>query len=327
MPADDLWDDRQRALDASFLQSSDWEIFHQSMGTKTHKLQDKDWSCLLIERPSKLGRYLFAPYGPTLKNPTALQAALQAAAELGRKEGAHWLRIEAGLGVLKDSELDRPRKAGGLKIVKAPKQIDPRLTRLLDLTQSEDELLAAISQGTRQRIRKGLKQPQLEYRTSDDPEDMPLFMTMLGTVAERNKAFFHSDEYFQKQAEALMPRGHMRLEIALHDGKPVACFVIHDYNGTATYTYAGSLPEARDLQASTLLMWHVITSAKARGMTTLDLFGVAPDDAPKSHPWYGFTSFKRQLGGRNVMRGETWDIPLHPRYKLYRAALKAGRWL
>lgn len=115
----------------------------------------------------------------------------------------------------------------------------------------------------------------------------------------------------------------MRLEFAgLKPGEPVAGCVIHDYNGVASYSYAASLPEARDLGAANVLIWQSMLNAKARGNKTFDFWGIAPPDAPENHPWQGFTAFKRSFGTRDVSFSGTWDIPLSPKYKIYRARTK-----
>lgn len=323
---DNSWDAHQQKLDASFLQSTAWEEFQQSLGHKVHKIDEADWSCLLIEQHSRTRRYLFAPYGPTLVSREILPEALKKIAEFGRQQKVHWVRIEPCLGLSTDSNFsDVLKKNTGTKVVKAHKQIDPLFTRILDLTPDEQNILATISSSTRSLIRKHTREPVLEFKTSTDPSDMQLLIDMLQTVSTRNNVFFHPKEYFLKEAELLMPRGEMRLEFALKDNQPIACIAMNDFNNVTTYTYAASLPEARQFSASALLLWQAIINAKDRGMTRLDLFGVAPDDASPSHPWYGFTAFKKKFDGVTVHRGQTLDIPLSPRYYLYRAAVKAIR--
>lgn len=325
-PLDDAsWDAKLQELDSSFLQSSAWAAFQESSGIQTYRLHGEGWACLLIEQASNLRQYLLAPYGPAVKDESALAGALLAIADFGRSKGAQWVRVEPTAGMSADSPLDY--ELTGIKAVNAPKQVNPRLTRLIDLSPGEDELLAGISSSTRSLIRQNAKEENLQFKTSTNPDDMQLFLEMIHTVSKRNRVNFHPDEYFLQQAKTLMPLGLMRLELALHDNKPVAAIVMHDFNGVSTYTYAASLPDARELNASALLLWHgAMLHSKAIGNTRLDLFGVAPDDAPSNHPWYGFSTFKRKFGGTVLRRGQTLDLPLKPAsYTAYRAALKARR--
>jgi lipid II:glycine glycyltransferase (peptidoglycan interpeptide bridge formation enzyme) len=66
-------------------------------------------------------------------------------------------------------------------------------------------------------------------------------------------------------------------------------------------------------------------NAKHRGMQHMDLFGIAPDDAPASHPWQGFSAFKKKFGGSVVQHAGTWDIPLTGKYRLYSSAQRARK--
>ena len=311
------WDSRQLKLRASFLQSSPWADFQRRQGHKIHFLDDKDWSCLLIERQTPMGRYLFAPYGPTLAKPSSLKKCIERLKAYASQAGADWLSLEPmmadnGSGALREDLA----LLGGKKVHNR----EPDLTRILNLSAPAEEILAGVSQSTRSFIRKNQRERLLSFRTSTDTGDIKLFTDMLGHVTNRNKVFFFTYEYFQRQAEILMPAGMLRMEIALKDGQPVAAALFHDYGETSSYTYAASMPEARQTSASALLLWQALLNAKERGMKHLDLFGIAPDDASASHPWYGFSSFKKKFGGEIVAYAGTWDFPLSPKYHLYRAA-------
>lgn len=316
------WNTRQQALGASFLQSAEWESFQQTLGYKTYTLQGEGWSCLLVQRSSRLGTYLLAPYGPTVTTAPELSDALTAIVAHGREVGVDWIRLEPCLDMRHDTKVQLP---AGVKTVKAPHQMNPELTMLVDLTPSEDDILAKVSQSTRSYIRKNQREHMLTFKTSTNPNDIDLFVDMLQAVSDRSRAHFYSRDFFTKQAQALMPTGMMRLELTLQDGKPIASAVMHYFNDVATYTYAASLPEARTTNASALLLWQAMMNSKAAGMHTVDLFGIAPDDASSQHPWYGFTSFKKKFGGTAVHRGVTTDIPLRPIYRLYRPLVKASR--
>jgi len=311
------WDSHQLKLRASFLQSSPWGYFQRQQGHKVYFLNGKNWSCLLAERRIPAGRYLFAPYGPTLAKPSSLKNCIEELKAYSRWAGADWLSLEpmvtdSGSAGLRDGLV----RLGGKKV----RNREPDLTRIVDLKPPAEEILAGISQSTRSFIRKSQREGLLSFQTSTDPSDIKLFTTMLGHVSGRNKVFFFTDEYFQKQAQTLMPAGMLRLEIALKDGQPVASALFHDYGETSSYTYAASLPEARQASASALLLWQAMLNAKERGVKQLDLFGIAPDDASSNHPWSGFSSFKKKFGGEVVAYAGTWDFPLSPKYRFYRAA-------
>ncbi len=317
------WETKQRELEASFLQSYVWADFQRSIGHNTHLIEGSGWSCLFIERNTAAGRYLFAPYGPTLVSIAAAKQAFQAARALGAKTGADWLRLEPRIfsnnhGLIKDVMKQAKGKP-------APRKVEPNLTRIVDLTPGPEDILASISQTTRNIIRRNGREKTFSFRTSTNPNDMKLFTKMLGAVARRKGVGFYSDSYYHQQAEILMPAGMMLLELAYENKSPIGGAIIHDYNQLSSYTYAATAPEARDRNVSALLLWQAFMNARQRGVKKFDLYGIAPDDAGPSHPWSGFSSFKKKFGGDVIEYAGTWDIPLTSKYMLYRAAYSAKK--
>lgn len=309
---------QQAGLPTPFLQSSLWSEFQESIGNKAHYLCADGWSCRLVEKSTSLGKYFFAPYGPVLASPNDLSPAIKAIRAVAIHQGASWLRLEPIVGSGDPAQLKRQLDATGC--MPAPRDIDPPATRVIDLSPRVEELLTSLSQTTRNRIRKNEREATVSFKTSDEPADITIFTTMLDNVAVRHGVSFFQKNYFEAQARYLMPRRAMQLELAYSSGRPLGSAIIHDWGETAYYTYAASLPEARDKDVSGLLLWRAILNAKERGIKTFDLFGVAPADADSNHPWYGFSTFKEKFGGQIVEYAGTWDLPLSRRYRLYRAA-------
>jgi lipid II:glycine glycyltransferase (peptidoglycan interpeptide bridge formation enzyme) len=315
------WDEQQLAREASFLQSMHWGQFQNSIGNQPHYISGAGWSCLLLEKRTPLGRYLFAPYGPTIDKPSNAQEAFGKLRTYAKTNDADWLRLEPMVDKADGMRLKSALVAAGG--VRALRNVEPSLTRILDLTLPIDELLASISQTTRNIIRRNQRENIIDFKTSSSPADIPVFDSMLKSVASRNRVGFFTEDYYAKQAQALMPIKMMLLELAYQNNKALGSAVIHDFGKTSSYTYAASLPEARDKNVSALLLWQAILNAKDRGMERLDLFGIAPDDASPSHPWYGFSSFKKKFGGQIVQHAGTWDLPITKKYILYRSAYRA----
>ena len=84
----------------------------------------------------------------------------------------------------------------------------------------------------------------------------------------------------------------------------------------------------RKLPATVALLTEAIFDAKEQGISKFDFWGIAPDGADKSHPWYGFTDFKKSFGGYAVHYQGTYDIIETPlKYKLYQKSRKINRLL
>ena len=319
MPAnEEQWNANQLKVGASFLQTLQWAKFQQSLGNNYHLLEGPGWTCLLLEKTNPFGKYLFAPHGPTLNNPDELPDCIEALTAHAEKVGAGWLKIEPSVA---DNNLaGLAAKLVSVHAKRAVHDVEPRLTRFVDIARSEDEIMASISQSTRSVIRKNQRDGTISFSTSLDPTDMASFSTMLDSVSDRKSVGFFNNTYFTKQAEILMPANMMFLELAFHESKLMGGVVVHDFGGTSYYTYAASLPEARVYSVSALLLWQALVNAKARGSSQFDLFGVVADDAPASHPWYGFSTFKKKFGGEIIEKAGTWDIAINSKYNLYRAA-------
>ena len=299
-------------------QSDAWAELQKSLGKEVVRLKGKGWSCLLIKQSTGLGDYWLAPYGPFLKDKGALPEALDTIRREAKKKGLSWVTVEPF-----GNDLNYSAKTLGLK--KAEKSYDPAQTVVNDLGLDEAKRWSALSATFRNLINRAEKRG-LSFRTSTEPKDIKLFTDMLGEVANRKKITLHNADYFKNQAEALMPKGAAFLELAYWEGKPVAGAIILQNGKVAHYAYAGSHTQARKAEAGTVLVWQAMQNAFGRGVRWFDLFGVAPPDAPASHPWAGFSTFKRKFGGEDVLLGGTWQLPVNQaRYKAYRASLPLMR--
>jgi lipid II:glycine glycyltransferase (peptidoglycan interpeptide bridge formation enzyme) len=317
------WDKDRIRQGASFLQSKSWGDFQSSLGVKPHYLSGDGWSCLLLEKQNRAGRYLFSQYGPTVDSLPALRDALNQITSYAHQLGAAWVSLEPMSSHVPPDELKKiVRKSGALT---AARNREPDLTRIVDLRPEADKLLAGISQSTRSFIRKNQREKLINFKSSQDPSDIKIFTGMIMGIAQRKNIYFYSEQYFAKQAQQLVPPGMLHVELAYQDDKPVAAALFHDYGHKTTYTYAASVPEARQTNASALLLWQAMLNAKGRGAKQIDLYGIAPPNAPPNHPWAGFTSFKAKFGGEVVEYPGTWDIKLSNRYLLYRSAHKARK--
>lgn len=317
------WDKLQIDRGASFLQSSLWAKFQESIGNQPLQLQGQGWSCLALVKQNRAGRYLFAPYGPILDSPSDLAAAINELRSRAKELEADWVKLEPIVAGGQTDNLRKTLKAN--QLVKAGRDIEPALTRVVDISLPPDELLATISQSTRSVIRKNQRENILTFKTSTDPADVKIFTRMLDSVADRRGIGFFPQKYFYDQAELLMPVGMLYLELAYDDKKPVGGALIHDYGKSSCYTFAATLPEAQKQSVAALLLWQVILNAKNRGSKAIDLYGSAPDDAPQSHPWYGLSVNKRKFGGILVESVGTWDLPVTNKYRLYRWAQTAQK--
>jgi len=297
-----------------FLQSKPWEKFQKSLGRKTFRQSGDGWGYLTVLERGTGNSRLYCPYGPYAKNQAAFEEAIDSLISLGKKHRVTFVRVEP-------TELDYANYLQNQNWKKTTYQkLNPELTRVIDLTQPEDELIANMAQPTRNCYRNYQKKG-VTVTSSDNPKDIEKFLKLIHEVAERTGLKPHSDDYFRAQANTLLPLGAAKFWYATFENQTIATALTYDSSDTRYYAHAAAsaLPEHRKLNAGTAIVAEAIVDAKKQGLKSFDLFGVAPDDAPKDHPWAGFTRFKQSFGGQNLELGGTWELPINPlAYWLYR---------
>ena len=241
--------------------------------------------------------------------------ALKDLAELGKKLGVTFLRVGPIKPTFSKALPDEHWKKATYV------HLQPEHTHIINLQQPEEEIIASMAQPVRNCYRNYHKKG-VTIHQSQNPEDIKYFLELIHEVAKRTGMSPHPDSYFHKQAGSLLPSKDASFWYATYDNKVIATALFFDSKTTRIYAHAAanSTPEYRKLNAGTALLAEAIIDAKHRQMEKVDLYGIAPENAPKNHPWAGFTKFKRSFGGEDIYSGSTWELPLKPlQYWLYRA--------
>lgn len=294
-----------------FLQSPAWGRFQEQLGRTVVTDSGEGWRYLAVLETGTLNTRLYCPYGPEVASPEALDAALASLKKQADTHHVTFLRIEP-TGTTSEGDLQKR----GLKRV-TYLQLQPEHTQIIDLSPTEDEIVAQMHQNNRNLYRNYAKKG-LAIKQSNDPADITILTSLLHGVAARNHITVHNDEYFKAQAEALMPTGEATLFYVEFEGKPIAASLAYDSDSTRYYAHAAADDSYRKLGAGTALLAYLIIDAKRCGKTTFDLYGIAPNDDP-AHKWAGFTKFKKSFGGTSLAYVGAWDLPLKPfGYFLYR---------
>ena len=110
------------------------------------------------------------------------------------------------------------------------------------------------------------------------------------------------------------------------DGEIIAASLFFDYQGTRFYMQSAANLDFKHLPAPVALLSPAIFTATEDGLKTLDFWGIAPENAEASHPWYGFTEFKKSFGGYEKIYAGTFDYLIDSRkYHLYSLLRKINR--
>ncbi|MEX0616742.1 MAG: peptidoglycan bridge formation glycyltransferase FemA/FemB family protein [Candidatus Woykebacteria bacterium] len=310
----------------TFLQSWNWGVFNESIGRKIFRLGIFDNDnlaaiALLVKHETKVGSYLYCPRGPVLKwkNSKILNPLLEAIKETARREEAIFIKMDPLL-----AETEENRKIfADRNFVPAVTFVQVEDAWLLDLGKSEEGLLADMRKTTRYLVRH---EPEREVKVaiSDKPADIKTFADLLYTTASRKNFVNHPKDYYIKQFEILSIDNQMRLFKATKDEKVLAMAVVAFYGDSAYYLHGASTENAQN--AGYPLQWEIIKEAKSMGLKTYNFWGVVKDkNFHPGHPWYGFSLFKRGFGGYKYTYIRAQDLPLSPKYWIYRYSEKARR--
>lgn len=214
-------------------------------------------------------------------------------------------------------------------IRKSRVDVQPPDSVLLDITRSEEELLAAMKSKWRYNVRYAQKHGvTVRAVTADSPgfaRDLDSFYALYQTTAARDGIGIHPLGYYRDLLERGAASGgtaNVTLYVASHEGDDLAAIITLCAGEEAVYLYGCSGNEKRNLMPNYLVQWTAICDAKRFGCTVYDFYGIPPTDDP-AHPMHGLYLFKTGWGGAEVHRPGSYDIPLSRWYALYVACERA----
>jgi hypothetical protein len=296
------WDEGVIALGGHVLQSSGWGRVQERLGNRVVVGAHRDWCWLGVVRHAGPFRYLYIPFGPSLRNGAALPAALESARARARRLGCAFVRFEPG------AVAPGAVATTGAKRVHA-RQYDHTLVLRLDV--DEAVLRRGLKSGHRSGI-NGAGRRGLTFEHSNDAARMPGFVEMLRATERRGGFFSYEDPYFAAIAEELLPTGGATLYFARAGESIVAGALVFDFGPTRYYAYGAMDEDARSLMPAPPLVWQAIVDAREQGRQRFDFWGAAPPDAGPDHLWAGLTYFKSAFGPEAESYAGTWELAVRP---------------
>jgi peptidoglycan pentaglycine glycine transferase (the first glycine) len=261
---------------------------------------------LIRALPYGVGRLAYAPRGPVLDydDDALLCTLLDALKALAAERRAMSLKIEPD--VVEPSAL--PARLTGLGLQPAA-PVQMRSSIWVDLTASEQEILARLKQKTRYNIRLAGKKG-VTVRTGNRA-DLDRWYDMYAVTSARDEFTIHGREYYRDVLGILGDRDMARLLIAEHEGDLLAGIIVLCFGRTAQYMYGASSNEKRNLMAPYLVQWAGMQWAKSRGAVTYDLWGI-PDVLAEDEDLWGVYRHKRGYGGEIVRYVGAFDLVRSP---------------
>lgn len=217
-------------------------------------------------------------------------------------------------------------KKGRFLCKKNAVDIQPPDTTQVDLTRTEEEILAAMKSKWRYNInlaaRKGVVVQKTALDSSSIEKAIDDFYALYKETSARDGIAMHAKSYYKdllelsaQEAQKGSDVPQVNLYVASHEGDNLGAIMTLFSKTESVYLYGCSSNKKRNLMPNFLLQWTAMKDAKAYGSRYYDMYGMPPTDDP-SHPMHGLYLFKTGFGGRNVHRSGSYDVPLKGIYKL-----------
>lgn len=266
--------------------------------------------------PGPLGGFVYAPRGPVFARDAgdpSHPAASPAPAEIAEAVAAYVHGSRRAVAVSIEPDEDAGSVALGPKWREARTPVLPARTLILDLTRSEDELLADMSKKHRQYVRKAGREESLSIRPVETLEELERCLVVYKETSERADFGLHEDSYYR---DAFTMLGEdSPVWAAYVDDEPVAFLFMAKSDRTAFELYGGMNDVGQRLRANYALKWHVIRHMRSLGISRYDFGGLIND---------GVTTFKKGWASHENLLAGSWDRP-GPGYRLWTDGLPLAK--
>jgi len=336
-----IWEEfLQKCEEKTFLQSWNWGEFNKMMGEKIWRLGIYDNDILVATTffykiQARRGTFIFVPHGPNMKISNSqsliskkeiLNTLTEKLKEIAREEKADFIRI-APIWERNDENVKIFSDFG---FKEAPIHIHPELTWELDITKSEEELLAQMRKTTRYLIKQAQKITDIKISQSQNLDDVEKFNELNQKTVDRHHFVPFPATYLKNEFLVFSPdsqpirqaqgcpectEGQISIFLGRYKEELVSSGIFVFWQELAFYHHGASSLKYPKMPVSYLLLWEAIKEAKKRGCKKFNFWGIAPENE-KSHPWAGLSLFKMGFGGYKKEYVKTQDFLLSKKYYL-----------
>ncbi|MBR0479797.1 peptidoglycan bridge formation glycyltransferase FemA/FemB family protein [Candidatus Saccharibacteria bacterium] len=306
------WDNFiQSRPETNFLQSWDFYEFHAARGKKiVRKIffvnEEPAAAYAGVIETAKRGKYLAIAGGPIVDwgESRLVRAVFDDIRKEAKSEGCDFIRVRP-----QEPESKKMfRLLADLGLRRAPMYLSVEYAGVLDLTKSEEEILAGASQGFRRKLRKAEKNG-IEISAGTDSEAIREFCELEKLHAKRQQYVAFSEDFLTKQFEAFRKNNEVIIYIARKDGEILAMNFMIFYGAEASYHYGVSSELGTKYSAAPLLHLAAMEEARKRGCKRYNLWGIVGTEE-KTHRFYGVSEFKRSFGCEELKYTPAHDLVL-----------------
>ncbi len=325
-----LSDFYNKSDDKTFLQDYLYGDFREKIGETIFLFgifnKDKLIGTSLIQKiKTSLKTFLHCPHGPIntkLEKKEAIlfwNEFLKFYKDLGKKEKCDFVRISPLLessNTIQSINIFKKQKFRNAPI----HLVNPERTWILDISQSEENLLKNMKKSTRYEVRR-IKKMGIDVKMGNKKEDLDIFWELHTETVKRQK--FIPFPKKNTEIELDVYKENCQIFSAKLNNKFMSSSVILFDNNSAYYHQGASLYSKAPVSYATI--WEAILEAKNRGCKNFNFWGVVGDNE-KSHPWYGLSRFKKGFGGNEYLYIHCQDFPITWKYWLNFILEKYRKW-
>jgi lipid II:glycine glycyltransferase (peptidoglycan interpeptide bridge formation enzyme) len=290
---------------AHLLQTGEWGELKSAFGWKPVRIVKGKEGVQILFRKLPLGFTI--GYLPKAVVPNSLWNEIDAICKQNR---AIFLKLEPDLW------LDRKPEAWSPGLKTSPHNIQPPRTIIVDISNTEEEILSRMKQKTRYNIRLAEKKG-VTVRTWDD---LVSFHQMMQFTGQRDGFAVHSPEYYHRAYKLMHPKSMCEILLAEYGGSPLAALFVARNGNRGYYLYGASTEAERNRMPTYLLQWEAMKWAKAHGCKEYDLWGVPDEEESmleanfekRQDGLWGVYRFKRGFGGQLKRAVQAMDRVYNP---------------
>jgi lipid II:glycine glycyltransferase (peptidoglycan interpeptide bridge formation enzyme) len=354
------------------LQSYEWGEFRKQTGIKVLRRGIFDGDKLIAGFTLTIHKIPHTPWtiGYLPKGALPDKELITALKQIGKEENCVFIQLEPNILMNQESRIKNQGERwkmedGKWKIVPAAHPLFTRYTFMLDLTKSEDELLANMHPKTRYNI-KVAKKHGVVVREDNSEKAFHRYWELTEETTKRQNFYAHTKRYHELQWETFtsqnpkletrnskytqnmnnssedsnftlsgtsgfrysdLNRLTYHLFTATYQKKILTTMVFFVFHDALYYPYGASSNEHRNVMHSTLTMWEAIRFGKKLGLKKFDMWGAMGPEPDPNDPWFGFHDFKRKFGPEHIEFIGSYDLVINPvLYQGYKLADKL-RWM
>ena len=257
---------------------------------------------------------------------------------IGKQENCIFIQLEPNV-IASEAKQSLNSHLSSLNLKLAAHPLFTQYTFMLDLTQSEEELLANLHPKTRYNIRVA-KKHKVKVVEDNSQKSFEQYLKLMMETINRQGFYAHTPSYHRNMFEILTKNQELRTknQLLYHllnalyrpttNNEPItlSSWILFAFKDTLYYPYGASSREHREVMANNLICWEAIKFGKKLGLKKFDMGGALGPELDKNDPWYGFHRFKEGYGAELVEFVGSYDLVIKPAiYEIYKVADKL-RW-